>query len=583
MSPLDYLRNRTARADALLAVSIVGTLAGIATGAITVLFRVAIETLQMALIGDPENYEALDPLLRVLVPTLGGLCVGLLFSFAATGSRQVGITHVMRSMIVRAGRLPLRNAVLQFVGGVLSIASGHSVGREGPAVHLGAAASSLLGQWLRLPNNCMRSLVACGTAASIAASFNTPIAGVIFAMEVVMMEYTVAGFTPVILAAVAGTWTSQLVYGAAPAFDVPVVRLATLWELPYLLFVGVVVGCVAGLFNHYIDFVDRHMKNIRLWVRVGMAGLITGGIGVFVPEVMGIGYDTVELALVGEATLGLLVLVALAKFAATGTSVALGVPAGIIGPTLVIGATLGGALGIVGHEIAPELSADAGLYAMVGMGAMMGAVLQAPLAALMAIMELTVNPHILLPGMIAVVAASITSRELLHSESVFITMLRARGVEYVNDPVAVSLQRTGVTAVMSRRFAQASRFETPAQLAALLAANPDWLLVSSADKVEAVVAAKPVAALLRRQGEETAEGEEQAAVDLLATSLKPQPVHAVRLHSTLAEALAKLDEESADVLVITSGPALERRAVTGILTRVDIEASVRFGSARAGG
>ena len=583
MSPLDYLRNRTARADALLAVSIVGTLAGIATGAITVLFRLAIETLQMALIGDPENYEALDPLLRVLVPTLGGLCVGLLFSFAATGSRQVGITHVMRSMIVRAGRLPLRNAVLQFVGGVLSIASGHSVGREGPAVHLGAAASSLLGQWLRLPNNCMRSLVACGTAASIAASFNTPIAGVIFAMEVVLMEYTVAGFTPVILAAVAGTWTSQLVYGAAPAFDVPVVRLATLWELPYLLFVGVVVGCVAGLFNHYIDFVDRHMKNIRLWVRVGMAGLITGGIGVFVPEVMGIGYDTVELALVGEATLGLLVLVALAKFAATGTSVALGVPAGIIGPTLVIGATLGGALGIVGHEIAPELSADAGLYAMVGMGAMMGAVLQAPLAALMAIMELTVNPHILLPGMIAVVAASITSRELLHSESVFITMLRARGVEYVNDPVAVSLQRTGVTAVMSRRFVQAPRHADLSTLRRLLDGSPKWLLVSSGDRAEGLVETAALAPLLRRVEEQADAGEDPPQVDLLGDAVRHHAAVGVRLQATLREALQALDESAADVLLVSGSATLNHRSVAGILTRADIEASVRFGPSNRDG
>jgi len=407
-----------AGADALLAVSVVGTLAGVASGAVTVLFRLAIETLQMALLGEPENYEALAWEVRVLLPTLGGLAVGLLFSFAATGSRQVGVMHVMRSMVVRAGRLPLRNAILQFVGGVLSIASGHSVGREGPAVHLGAAASSLLGQWLRLPNNCMRSLIACGTAASIAASFNTPIAGVIFAMEVVLMEYTVAGFAPVMLAAVAGTWTSHLVYGAAPAFDVPALRLATLWELPYILFLGVVVGSVAGLFNHLIDAVDRRMKDIHLWVRVGLAGLVTGSIGIVVPEVMGIGYDTVELALIGEATLGLLVLVAAAKFVATGIGLALGVPAGIIGPTLVMGAALGGAMGILGHTLAPELSADPGLYAMVGMGAMMGAVLQAPLAALMAIMELTVNPHILLPGMIAIVAASLTSRELFRSESV---------------------------------------------------------------------------------------------------------------------------------------------------------------------
>ena len=211
---------------------------------------------------------------------------------------------------------------------------------------------------------------------------------------------------------------------------------------------------------------------------------------------------------------------------------------------------------------------------------MMGAVLQAPLAALMAIMELTVNPHILLPGMIAIVAASLTSRELFRSESVFITMLRARGVEYVNDPVAVSLQRTGVTAVMSRRFAHVQRYVAAKDLQGLLETEPRWLVVGHGEKAEALVDARTAATLLSRQDEDV---DEATSLDLLGAGLKPQPLVTVRLQSTLNEALSQLDAHSADALAVTGSATLERRSIAGVLTRGDIEASVRFGSSRAGG
>ncbi len=576
MSLIEQLRQRTARADALLALSLVGTAAGIVTGAVTVAFRLAIESLQLALLDEPEAFETLAWPLRVLLPALGGFTVGLLFSLAATGSREVGVTHVMNTLVTRAGRLPLRNAVLQFAGGLLSIASGNSVGREGPAIHLGAASSSLLGQWLRLPNNCIRMLVACGTAASIAASFNTPIAGVIFAMEVVMMEYSVLGFTPVILAAAGGTCASYIAYGSAPAFSVPALSIASLWELPYILIVGVVIGIVAGLFNRFIEVVDRRMKDTALWVRVPLAGLCTGVIAIIAPQVMGVGYDTVEIALHGEAALAALLVVVVAKFFATGLAVSLGVPAGLIGPTLFIGATLGGALGLIGFSVAPELVADSGLYAIVGMGAMMAAVLQAPLAALMAILELTANPHILLPGMIAVVAASLTSRELFGADSVFISMLRARGVEYAHDPIAVSLNRTGVTAIMNRRLVHAERYESVARLVSLLDGNPDWVVVSQGGTARALLRAETVRNLLPDGQESTAD--DDSVIDLLADDAGDTPLLSVRLQATLSEALTVLDEHNADRLVATSSATLEPDGIAGVLTRAEIEASVRFGA-----
>lgn len=195
------------------------------------------------------------------------------------------------------GPMPWPNAVLQFVGGSASIISGHSVGREGPVIHVGAASASLLGQWLRLPNNSIRTLLACGVAAAIAASFNTPLAGVIFAMEVVMLSYTLIGFAPVIVAAVSATGLSHVVFGGAAAFQIPPLHLVSLLELPWVLLLGAVIGCLAAGYGKGILGLDRLTRPWPIAARMSLAGVLVGAIGLVIPEVMGLGFDTVEAAI----------------------------------------------------------------------------------------------------------------------------------------------------------------------------------------------------------------------------------------------------------------------------------------------
>jgi H+/Cl- antiporter ClcA len=248
---LDKLGMRVSRLDALPQLSLLAIPVGLLSGGIIIAFRMLVESTQAVLLpgGEIENYEALSPVLRLILPTAGGLLIGLVWQYLKPGVRDVGIIHVMERLAYHQGRLPLRNALAQFFGAALSIISGHSVGREGPSVHLGAASGSQLGQWLRLPNNSNRTLVACGIAAAIGASFNTPLAGVIFAMEVVMMEYSLASFAPVILAAVSATTLTQAVYGAMPAFTIPTtLHLGSLLELPYVVLMGMVLGSLAALF-----------------------------------------------------------------------------------------------------------------------------------------------------------------------------------------------------------------------------------------------------------------------------------------------------------------------------------------------
>ena len=401
-------RRRLSGVDALPQLAVLGLLSGLITGGVILLFRLAIEwPLEYFLPGTgSESFESLSLITRALLPLAGAVGLGIMLHRLATHDRKVGIVHVMERLNYHQGYISLRSAVVQFVCGVTTVVTGQSAGREGPAVHLGAAFSSLMGQWMRLPNNSIRTLVACGCAAAISASFNTPISGVLFAMEVVMMEYTIAAFTPIILAAVSAAIVLQAVYGSEPAFSVPALTMNSLLEIPWILVIAVIIGIAAALFIQLVDTMGRfHHHPVML--RVAGAGLLMVPFAVFVPETMGIGYDTVNATINGQLGFWLLLTAALAKLLITALTIGLGMPSGVIGPTLFTGATLGGALGLVGAHIAPDTASSVGFYAMLGMGAMMGAVLQAPLAALMAVMELTRNPNIILPAMLIITTASI--------------------------------------------------------------------------------------------------------------------------------------------------------------------------------
>lgn len=570
---LESLRQNLARADALLPLVLVGVVSGAFSGLVIIAFRLLAESsfLTFGIRDTAEDFEALSWPWRIGLPVIGGLGVGVLMMSASVGARQVGVVHVMERLAYHAGRLPWRNAVLQFVAATIAIVTGHSVGREGPSIHVGAASASLLGQWLHLPNNSIRILVACGTAAAIAASFNTPIAGVIFAMEVVMMEYTLVGFTPVMLAAVCATSMTRVVFGATPIVEAPAIQMASLLELPYMLLVGLVLGTMASLFISSVRRLDERARNFPLWMRTTVAGLVTGLCALAAPQVMGIGYDTVELALIGGLGLSALVLIVTLKLVATTACIGLGVPGGLIGPTVVMGALAGGALGVIGHDLAPQLSASSGFYALLGMGAMMGATLQAPLAALMAILELTANPNSILPGMVVIVTATLTSRVLFGQESIYISVLRSRGLEYHHDPVAVALSRTGVGAVMNRHFSIAAKSASLADIEDVFDGTPEWVVMMNRGRILAALNEEQLRRVIAGlEAEQTHESSE-----LLAGHGHNCVV--VRADATLREALDAMDRDDTDVAVITGSSKRDSGNVHGILTRAQIDAAVRYG------
>jgi H+/Cl- antiporter ClcA len=575
---LESLRLHLSRPDALLQLAVMGLLSGILAGSVIVLFRFLVEGFQELMLPGTgaENYEALPGWARLALPVGGGLLLGIIFRFWADGLYVLGIASVMERLAYHQGYLTLRGFFLQFWGAAIAIVSGHSVGREGPHVYLGAAAASLFGQRLSLPNNTIRTMVGCGAAAGIAASFNTPLAGVIFALEVLMLEYTLASFMPIILATVSATALSNAAMGTAPAFQVHALQIGSLTELPVVILVGLVAGAASAAFVRLLRLFASHSRSIPFWWRTVLAGIIVGLLGWQVPQVLGIGYDTVQDALNGDIALGLVLILALAKIVATSASVGLGVPGGMIGPALFIGATLGSSIGIAADQLVTGgLGSASGFYALLGMGGMMAAAMHAPLAGLTAMMELTYNPGIIMPGMLVVTVASLTASELFRTESLFITMLKASGLDYNTDPVLQALRRVGVGSIMSRSFKRLDHLVEPDKADEVLQGQPEWLILTHDRQPVALMWAIEFARYLQ-ETRESGQTHDQP-IDLLEIPATHRfEITGIQLEATLQEALDRMRETAAEALFVERVTAPGIKRIYGVLTREMLESSYRY-------
>ena len=541
-------------------------------------FRTSVDFIldEWLLSNGPESFESLGYLERLTLPVVGAIILGLLLTRLSALDRRVGVVHVMERLSRHQGYLPVRNTLVQFFGGILALVSGQSGGREGPAVHLGAASSSLLGQAFNLPNNSIRTLVACGSAGAIAASFNTPIAGVIFAMEVVMMEYTIGSFIPVIIAAVTSTLITYYFIGSDPAFIVAPLHMQSMLEIPYIVFAGVVIGCIASAFIGIVQAFAR-LSHWPFWLRALLAGTITGLAAVTVPEVMGVGYDTVNAAMLGDIALVTLLLVIVFKVLTSAAAVGLGLPVGLIGPTFVIGAAVGGSMGYLGALLQPAQDISVGFYVMLGMAAMMAAVLQAPLAALLAVMELTANPNLILPAMVIIVVATLITSVVFKQKSVFLSTLDTLGLQYPSNPVTLYLQRAGVAAIMDRNLHRLRHRCDPAEARSALVDNPRWVVVESeSGEVRCLLNATDLKMCLEQltPGSRGTEGEsatkDPLMIDLLEIPGERLDVADIDYRATLAQAQQTLREEEVQALCVRRVTAPMIEAVVGVVTMQDI-------------
>jgi len=405
-------------------------LVGSGSGFGAVAFRWLIETVHSFFFDTlGEWLSFLGPFHIVILPALGGLVVGLLVHFATPEARGPGVSSVMEAIALRGGRIRPLIIAVRPIATSITLGSGGSGGREGPIVQIGSAIGSAFGQVARLSEVRTKNLVACGAAAGIAATFNAPLAGVMFALEVLLAEFGLVQFTSVVVASVIASVIGHAYFGDAPAFAFPSSAPPHTWELPIYALLGVAAAFVGVGFTRALHGVDDLFAGLVAppYLRPAIGGLLVGVTGFWFPQILGIGYGSIESVLFNQLALTSIVALGLLKIVTASMTIGSGGAGGIFGPCLYIGAMLGGVFGQLVHGVMPA-GALPSAYALVGMSAVFGAASRAPITAILTIFEMTHDYNAMLPLMLSTVISAIIARHLF-AESIYTVKLSRRGID----------------------------------------------------------------------------------------------------------------------------------------------------------
>ncbi len=452
---------------------------GAGTGLAAVLFIKLIAAIQY--IGYsrlPELLPSFGVLIYFIVPVVGGLLVGPLILFAQEAKGH-GVPEVMQALILRGGRIRARVAAAKIAASALCIGTGGSAGREGPIIQVGSALGSSIGQVLRLSDERIRNLVACGAAAGIAATFNAPIAGVVFAIEVLMCNLQVHSFGNVVIAAVSSSIVSRIFLGTQPAFSVPIHSLVSPTSLLFYLILGLLAALVGIMFIRMLNMAENIFDNWKFpqiykpavgAALLGISGMLFMQLpvadGILMPFMYGSGFHYIEEVLQGGASLWILLLLVFLKPLATSFTLGSGNSGGVFAPSLFIGAMLGGSLGIIFKNYFPEISGEPGAYALVGMAALFGATARAPLTAMLIVFEMSNDYLMILPLMVAGITATYLA-QWLHPESIYTLKLAKRGIRFEGGRDMDIMQGVKVQEVMRTRLVSINKNQSVSELMAL--------------------------------------------------------------------------------------------------------------------
>lgn len=435
-------------------------LIGIASGLAALLFRKGIDWLQLALYGADErtlasHAAALPWWWILLLPVCGGLVVGLILHRFTPDARVRAVADVIEGAALRDGRVEVRQGLASAAASLITLGSGGSSGREGPVVHLAGVISTWVARRIAADGITGRDLLGCAVAAAVSASFNAPIAGTIFALEVVLRHFAMHSFAPIAIAAVAGTVINRLEYGGVTEFSLRESgALAFYWELPAFLLLGLVSGLVAVALMKAIflaEDVGSHLQartGMPRWLRPALAGLMLGALAIPFPHIIGVGYQTTSEALTGRMLLHEAVVLAAVKTLAVAITLGGRMGGGVFSPSLVIGALTGLAFGLIATAVFPDVSGSVTLYALAGMGAVSAAVLGAPISTTLIVFELTGDWQTGLAVLTAVSLSTALASRLV-DRSFFLTQLQRRGVKLAAGPEWL-LATLGVAKVMRR-------------------------------------------------------------------------------------------------------------------------------------
>jgi CIC family chloride channel protein len=421
---------------------------------------------------------------KILSPAVGGLIVGLIIVRFAAEAKGHGVPEVMEAVALRGGRIRPRVVVAKLLASSVCIASGGSVGREGPIVQIGSAIASSIGQWLRVGERRMRTLVGCGAAAGIAATFNAPVAGALFAVEIILGDFGVTQFSPIVISSVTATVVSRHFLGDFPAFEVPAYRLVSANELFAYGALGIIAGLVALVFVRALYGAEDLFDKLTLpaLLKPAIGGVLIGVIAIRFPEIFGVGYEAINEALTGDLGWKLLLMLVMVKIVAVSLTIGSGGSGGIFAPSLFIGAMAGGAVGTVVHSLWPGTSASPGAYALVGMGAVVAAATHAPITAIVMIFELTGDYKIILPLMISSIIATLLATRL-QKASIYTLKLLRRGVDIRGGYSASVLSHLTAHDAMRTEYAEVGRADQLMPVISRFVDRPgDTVMVTDADQ-----------------------------------------------------------------------------------------------------
>ncbi len=433
---------------------------GIAAGFMALGFRKAIQFLQ-AYLYDTDNIlllhshaEKLPWYMVLIIPILGGLLVGVILNRFTDDGRVRSVADVIEGAAITDGRVETKAGIASFFASLITLSSGGSTGREGPVVHMAGVISTWVSNRIHADGITGRDLLGCAVAAAVSASFNAPIAGALFALEVVLRHFAVHAFAPIVIASVAGTVINRLAYGDVTQFalDTPG-SLKFYVELPAFLILGLICGLVALVLMRSIFFAEdigTHVQN-RLslpgWLRPAVSGAMLGVLAIWFPHIIGVGYETTIRALTGDLVLTTAILLAVIKTIAVAITMGGRMGGGVFSPSLMIGALTGLAFGLIATGLLPDVSGTHTLYAFAGMGAVAAAVLGAPISTTLIVFELTGDWQIGLAVMVSVSMSTALASRLV-DRSFFLTQLERRNVHLAAGPQAYLLAMLRAGAVM---------------------------------------------------------------------------------------------------------------------------------------
>ncbi|MCB2180787.1 MAG: chloride channel protein [Desulfobulbaceae bacterium] len=469
------------------------TAVGAATGLAAVFFIRLISFIHHFAFGDVAVFfPSLGRFWLVIIPVCGALLGGPIIAFFASEAKGHGVPEVMQALILRGGRIRPRVALAKIFASALCIGTGGSAGREGPIVQVGSTLGSTVGQWLGLSDERIRNLVACGAAAGIAATFNAPIAGITFAIEVLLCELQVSVFGNVVIAAVSASIVSQLFLGSSPAFVVPAYVMNSPWEILLYVILGLFAALVGIFFIRLLDAFEVFFDNLKIhqMLKPAIGAALLGGLAFFyphissfmtvftgdtrlglplidnVPHIYGSGFDFIDQVLKGEASFTLLFMLVFLKPLATSFTLGSGNSGGVFAPSLFTGAMLGGAFGYMVKFIAPGFPVEVGAYALVGMASVFAAAARAPLTAMLIVFEMSNDYMLILPLMAAGMTASCVA-QWLQPDSIYTIKLTKRGIHFEQGRDMDIMQGVTVEEVMNRNPISVSHDQSLADLFAL--------------------------------------------------------------------------------------------------------------------